>query len=94
MNVGHLNNHVVQGCERQQSQSFSVHFLKIKKILHDTLNLRVVKPRHFCDLCEENDHHLNDLLVVILLILHDVVHQEVLYAQFFSDWNLCPMRSE
>ena len=54
----------------------------------------MIKPRHFCDFCEQNDDHFGDLLVQICLFLHHKVDQEVLDAQLLLDWDLSPVDGE
>ena len=55
------------------------------------MNLRVIEPRHFRYLGEQNDDHLNDLLVQICLLLDQKVYHEVLDAQFLLDGDFQPI---
>lgn len=95
MNVGHLDDEVVQRRQRKQYKSLIVHVLKVEEVLDDTLDLGVVKPRHLGHLGHKHDHHLDHLLVTANgLLLHHKVDQEVFYPQLLGYWNLRPVLGE
>lgn len=91
VHVRHLNDEVVQSCQREQSEALVVHGLQVKEILDDALDLGVVKPRHFGDFGKENNDHFGHLLVQTGFFLHQKVDHKVFYADFFVQRNLAPV---
>ena len=51
----------------------------------------MIKPGHLRDFCEQNDDHLDDLLVEICLFLHQKVDKKVFDVELLANWDLQPM---
>ena len=82
------------GRQREKCQSFIVHFLEVKQTLDGALDLRVVEPRHFRDLRQQNHHHLCHLLVKSGFLGEKEVDDEVFNTKLLIDCNRRPMFGE
>ena len=94
VHVRHLDDQIVQGRPRQQGQPLVVHSLQVEQVLHDTLDLWVVEPRHLRDLGQQDDDHLDDLLVQTRLFPNHEVDDEILDAQLLCSGYLGPVLCE
>ena len=86
VHVRHLDNQLMNGRERQERESLTSHGLQIEELLDDLLDLGVVEPKHFADLCKKYHDHLSHLLIQTRLFLDEKIDQEVLEAHSFLIW--------
>ena len=70
------------------------HCLQLREVLHNPLQLRMVKPRHFDYLCQQNYHHFQDLLISLWALLSQIAEHVLFYVHFFFHGYLLPVRSE
>jgi len=68
--------------------------LHLEQVLDDSLDLRVVKPRHFGNLGDGHDNHFDYLRVTRSLFLDHEVDQKVLNTYLFVDWDFKPVFGE
>ena len=68
--------------------------LQLCQVLHDPLELWVVKPGHFDYLCQQNYDHLQDFLVALWALLTEIADHVLLNDELLFYWYLRPVYGE
>ena len=70
------------------------HLLKLLKVRNDGLQLGMVEPAHLNDLGQQNDNHVEHLLLAGRPLIDQEVQEVILDSYFFLHWNFLPVHSE
>jgi hypothetical protein len=93
VNVAHLNDKVVYGMKSNEEMLLA-HLIKLLKVGHDRLELGVVEPSHLDDFGEQNNHHIEHLLLAVGALIGQKVEEVILDAHFFLHRDLLPVHCE
>jgi len=70
------------------------HLIKLLKVLHDRLQFWVIEPTHLDYFGEQNNDHLEHLLLTVRALVGQEVEEVILDSYLFLHRNLLPVHCE